>query len=816
MISRDLTGAREGLDEGDDPAPPLDLRLAVPALGWWAGCLVALWGGADVTSWTAGVGAAVGVAAWLRLRRVAPRWARTIGVTACCLVMAATAATLRMVVDAGTPAYQAGLKHRSAVVDLIVDGIPEPVARNGIPSDRRFRFDATLTGVRIGDEESSATIGLTVYATGDSWSQAAPGSRLTVRGRLGIDTTASWPTVTLATESSPDGDGTASPIQSASWPQRVSHGIRQRLITQSSELEGDASGLVPGIVLGYRGGISPALAQDAKVTGLTHLLAVSGSHFALLCGLLLIPLRRAGPRVAALGGAVLICGLVVLVGPSPSVLRAAVMGAVGLLALLLGRVRSLVPALAAAVLGLLIVDPALADQPGFALSVQATAGIMLLAPPWAAALKRRGWPVGWASLLVVPTVAHLGTMPVIAALSGTVSVWAVPANVFVAPVVAPLLLLGAAAAALSGVWPGLTAVLLELAEPLANWIAWCAHWVAEWPGAVITWPSGATGALLLAVLAVAVPLALRVRRVRLLMVALVAGTAVALIPGQVVRTGWPPPDWLVVGCEIGQGDAFVMATGVPGEAIVVDTGPEPSVIDRCLDRLGVTHVPLVVVSHLHADHVDGLAGVMSDRSVGAVGVGPVHEPAAAWRALRSLATSYSVPVTTLEMGTVLAVGSLSITVLGPDQRRVPPGLGPNDQSAVVMVETAGLRVLFPGDVEEAAQRALVDSGWSLKADVLKLPHHGSAKLLPAFIDAVQPAVVMIGVGAENDFGHPTPYALNLVSKAGVTELLRTDTDGDIATTWDNGLLGTAIRGASPVPLRRRRLLIRRQERVHYK
>ena len=490
-----------------------------------------------------------------------------------------------------------------------------------------------------------------------------------------------------------------------------------------------------------------------------------------------------------------------IVRPSPSVLRAAVMGGLTLLALLAGRTRSTVPALAAAVVVLLLLDPALAEDAAFALSVQATAAIVLVAPRWTTALERRGWPTGWANLLTVPAVAQLGTMPVIAGLSGSVSVWALPANILASPAVPVALILGAIGALLAGWWDGAATVVVAMAAPAAEWIAFCAHWVAGWPFAVLPWPSEPVAILALAALTVGVPLALTLPRIRAVALAVVVVAGAVLVPATVISGGWPPPGWSAVGCEVGQGDGFVVATGSPGEAVVIDAGPEPSVMDRCLDRLGVDRVPLFILTHLHADHVDGVDGVLDGREVAALAVGPGREPAAAWRTVLRQAADAGVPVTGLVLGTRLTVGRLVVTVLGPDPSRVSSYLGPNDQSVVVMIEAGTARMLFTGDIEDAGQRALVQSGVDLSADVLKIPHHGSATLRPDFMAAVRARIVLVGVGVDNDFGHPTAFALQLAERSGAALILRTDTGGDVAVTDTDGVLAGHQRGASVIRTR---------------
>lgn len=786
---------------------PLDLRLVPAAMSVWGGSLLVLWGGRSVGGAIAGVAAvsAVLLVAAPGLRR--RRWWSGLLAALICLAAAAGMTALRVGEVDRDPLFQAGVTGGRATVLVQVDTDPVALAAQPGRPGERFLVRGTLREITASGTTLSGAVPVTVFADGSAWRSVVPGAQVSTGGRLGVDAFTSWPTVSVQADTPP------TPIAAPPWWQRAGAAFRSDFTAVASTVGGEAAGLLPGIVLGDRTAISPALTQDAKITGLTHLLAVSGSHFVILCGAVLLVLRRAGPRTAAVGGAVFAVALVIVVRPSPSVLRAAVMGGLTLSALLLGRNRSTVPALAAAVVVLLLADPALAEDAGFALSVQATAAIVLVAPRWAAALERRGWPTGWANLLAVPAVAQLGTMPVIAGLSGTVSVSALPANMLAAFAVPVALILGAVAAMLAGWWVDGAAVVLSAAVPAAEWIAFCAHWVAGWPLAVVPWPDDPAGVVGLGVLAVGIPLALRARRLRAAAVVVVLASAAVLVPVTAISGGWPPRGWTAIGCDVGQGDGFVVATGTPGEAVVIDTGPEASVMGRCLDRLGIDRIPLVILTHLHADHVDGFAGVLDGRTVDTVGVGPGREPAAAWTTVRRQAADAGVPVTQLPLGARLTVGALTLSVLGPDPSRVSRFLGPNDQSLVVMIETGTARMLFTGDIEDVGQRSLVVSGADLRADVLKIPHHGSANLRPDFMAAVGARIVLIGVGVDNDFGHPTAVALRLAENAGASLILRTDTGGDIAVTTTEGVLAGISRGASIIRARSFRSPAMRRRRV---
>ncbi len=716
--------------------------------------------------------------------------------TAVCISALLTAANRddRLVVAAHSRAW--------AVLEIEIGGIPEPESAGfRAPDDTSdpgsagpaWRVDGTVMAARVAGASWTAATPVVVHGAGPGWGDVTPGAVVETSGRLSPQDRAGTSGVQIRARS-PPGELVAAP-----WWQRAAQRVRQTLSANASALGGDAAGLLPGLVVGDTSGISEQLDRDAKATGVAHLLAVSGSHFAIVCGAVVLALRRVGPRWAAAGGALTLIALVVLVGAQPSVLRAAVMGAITLVALLTGRARTCLPALAACVIGLLLLDPLLALSVGFALSVLATGGLVLLAPAWSTALQRRGCPRGWADALCIPVAAQLVTTPVIVAISGTVPVFGVLANLLVAPVVALALILGVGCAAAGPWWPGAATVLARAAAVPLDWIAWVAHRVAAWPGAVLAWPSSPLGLGTLVVAIVAGLVLLRQRRFRLLAVAAAAGAAAVLVPAAVVVDGWPPPGWLLAACEVGQGDALVVTTGEAGAAMVVDAGPDPGLVDRCLDRLGIATVPLLVLTHLHADHVDGLAGVLGGRSVGAVLVGPGREPAYEWDAARRLADAAAVPVVQWPAGTTWRSAGLTVRVMGPERAFVGTESDPNNDSVVLLAEVDGIRLLLTGDIEPEAQRALLGTGADLAADVLKVPHHGSANTLPQFLAAVSPRVAVIGVGADNGYGHPNPRLLQALSRAGVGSVLRTDRDGDVTVLLDDGGLATAVRGPAIPP-----------------
>ncbi|GGF37373.1 membrane protein [Marmoricola endophyticus] len=561
--------------------------------------------------------------------------------------------------------------------------------------------------------------------------------------------------------------------------ERVREGVRDAVAHQPQE----PRALIPALVDGDDSGLPQETQDDFRTTGLTHLLAVSGTNLTLVVGALLLLARGCGVRARGLVavGALGVVGFVLLARPEPSVLRAAVMGSVALLGMgSAGRERG-TRALGLAVLVLLLLDPWLAVQAGFALSVLATAGILFLAPGWRDALAR--WLPRWAAEAVaVPLAAQLACTPVVAAISGQVSLVAVAANLVAAPVVAPATVLG-----LGG---GLVAVLSEPLGRVPGAVAgWCGRWIiavahhaAALPSAAVEWSARPASILLLTLicLLLAVGLAPLLARRSVTVVGGVA--AVVLLVAPLPHPGWPPQDWVMVACDVGQGDGLVLNAG-DHAGVVVDTGPDPAAMDRCLRRLGVRRVPLVVLTHFHDDHAGGLAGVLKGRDVGAVEVTTLDEPEGQAREVAEEAAEAHVPVRRAVLGERGAVADLRWTVLAPEHQ--PSGSSdspPNDASIVLLVRSHGISLLLMGDQETEVQEDLAAelAGLGVSGvDVLKVAHHGSAKQDPDLVVGLHPRLAVISVGEDNDYGHPAPRTLDLLRRAGAS-VRRTDQVGDVA------------------------------------
>ncbi|MGI5131734.1 DNA internalization-related competence protein ComEC/Rec2 [Pseudonocardia sp. CA-107938] len=786
--------------EGGHPA---DLRLVPAGLAAWL-VVVATVGPGPATGTVVGIATAVlavlaAVGGWWFARPV------LLAVAGCAAAAAVVASAHGW--SAGHHPLRAPAE-RAAAAELRVVLRDDPhIIRGGFPGAPQVAVPAELVAAAVDGEHWALGGRVLLLAPAAEWAELLPGQEVGAVGLLAPPARSDLTVAVLRVRGPPHAVSAPPWWQSAAGELRA--GLRE---ASSAALSPAAAGLLPGLTVGDRSRLSAEVDSDFRAAGLTHLLAVSGANLAILTGALLWLLRRmrVDPRVIAAVGALVVAGFVVLARPSPSVLRAAVMAGVVLLALGLGRARAAMPALAVAVLVLVMSDPALAVDAGFALSITATAALVLVAPGWAEALRRRRVPAPLAEAIAVAAAACVATAPLMAGLSGTVNPASVVANLLVAPAVPIATVLGVLAALVSPVAPVVAQVGAWLAGPAIEWMIVVADRTAALDGFAVGWPGGTGGAVLLAALLLVVVWLARLRRVRVLLVAVVLGAALVLVPTRFVPVGWPPTGWSMVACDVGQGDALVLATGEPGWAVLVDAGPDEGLVDACLSRLGVQALALVVLTHLHADHVGGLAGAVRDRPVGAVAVGPGREPFWTLRAAARTAAAAEAPFAELRPGQRLAWPALVLDVLGPRHPAavVDPddGTAVNDTSVVMRASTPAGTVLLTGDAELAGQADLIRSGVDLHADVLKLPHHGSRSTGMPFLQAVRPRAVLVSVGAGNSYGHPNRALLAGLEQAGAT-VRRTDVSGDTAVVagdlgGDGSRLGLVSRG-SPLPAARR-------------
>jgi competence protein ComEC len=481
--------------------------------------------------------------------------------------------------------------------------------------------------------------------------------------------------------------------------------------------------------------------------------------------------RRA--RLALLAAA--LAGFVVLTGAQPSVLRAAVMAGAALALAAAGRPRAApLDLLASAVVILIVADPFLVWTPGFELSVAATIGLLVLYPPIRSLLPGR--PRRLFDAAGITLAAQAAVTPVLVLTTGRLSLVAVAANVLVVPAAAVASVWGFVACGGSVAVPAAAAILhLGTALPLA-WVLAVAHRAARVPYAEVRF----TGREAWLVAAGAVGVIVGVPRLRppgARTVALLA--VVVLLASMLAARSAPVGATHLVALDVGQGDALLVRVA-GGHDVLVDGGPDPRLVLSRLSEQGVTRLDLVVLTHPHLDHVAGLAAVLRRYPVGAVLEGPDHSEIPEYIAFADEVRRRGVAHRLVGRGDRIEVGPALIDVLAPTHVASGTRSDHNNSSVVMRVRTPDGTVLLLGDaeVEEQSELFAAVGPEGVKADVLKVAHHGSAYQWPPLLAAVGARVAVVSVGAGNRYGHPSPALIDALVAAGAV-VRRTDLDGTV-------------------------------------
>jgi len=540
------------------------------------------------------------------------------------------------------------------------------------------------------------------------------------------------------------------------WPVRVK---REAVAAIGRALPPVSAALLGGLLLGDRSGLPPDIDEAFRRAGVYHVLAVSGFNVALLAASVwaLCSLARVGRRLAAIIAIVVVIGFALVVGPQPSVLRAAVMAVLVLAALLLERDPSVTNSLALAALAILAVRPGDLFDPGFQLSFAATLGIVIAPLP-------RGVVLG---ALGASAAAQLAVLPITLAHFNQLSTVGLVANLGVVPLAGAATVMGLVAVACSFVSEAVAAVAFDAVWPVLLALRGIVALAAAVPGAVVHLPAPSLFAVATYIGGLALLVARRWRVAAILL-------AVALGAGAWPLVRPPDPRLRVTVLDVGQGDAIVAETP-DGRAILIDAGSGgprrldagERVVAPFLWNRGFLRLAGAVVSHDDSDHAGGMPAVRRLLRVDERWTG--LEPPAAARAF----------------------GGVLVAALP----RLATGGRRNDSGLVVRIEVGQVSFLLAADIEMARERELVASGLPLAATVLKVAHHGSRSSTTAeFLRAVRPAVAVISVGPRNAYGHPDPGVLARLAEAGA-RIYRTDRDGAVILETDGHTL-TVTRWAS--------------------
>ena len=550
-----------------------------------------------------------------------------------------------------------------------------------------------------------------------------------------------------------------------------------------------AAALLRGFVLGEADRIDAATVSDFRRSGLAHLLAVSGENV-LLLALLATPflaLLGAPLRARLIALLALICLYVLVTGASPSIQRAGIMGAAGVIAALAGRPRSRWHAIGLAAACTLALSPRATEDPGWQLSFAAVIGIALMAQPIRDVLVGSAdaprWLRGLAEGAAVTIAATVATAPLIAADFGVASLTTLPANLLALPAVAPVMWLGMIVAALGQLHAIPVEPLTALAGALAGYVAQIAHWLGSPGWAQVSAPALGPGGLLAAYLSlataswVALAFLLRRRGTRPRARGVAVAAAIALIAAGAIAhptvgaDAARGPGLKVDVLDVGQGDAILLDPS-PGLPVLVDGGPPGDGIAAKLRAAGVSRLAAAVVTHDQSDHEGGIEDLLGDLPVDRLLYGePIPRLEAEARAVAAD------PFQVAE-GSEVDSGGLRLDFLWPprslESAQQARDEDPNVRALVAIARWRGFSMLLTADAEAAD--VPLDPG---PIDVLKVAHHGSDDPgLGALLDRAAPDLAVISVGAANPYGHPTAGTLRTLGDHRVATL-RTDLDGTI-------------------------------------
>ncbi len=564
---------------------------------------------------------------------------------------------------------------------------------------------------------------------------------------------------------------------------------RLRRHVRHSLLAGDwgaAGGLFLGIVLGDTSGVPDDVIDDFRASGLLHLLAVSGQNVVLLGFIVMLICRGLRlPRMASTAmAAVAVTVYVPLTGADPSIVRAGIVGVLGLAALFFSRQTDTYHFLALSAAVILTINPNSLFDPGFQLSYAAVLSIFLVAPVLSASLS--SVPAILREPVAISAAAGLVTAPILLYHFHQVPLMTIPANVAAAPVSGPVMLMGVLSAAAAPVSGSLNWLLNALAAACTGYLITVARFFASRPRATYTGEapgllamSAFYGMLVLMVTAAGKnALAGAVARVRRRRGYLLAAV---LLPALLIGLAWlgggtgkAPDSYTVSFLDVGQGDATLIQ--VPGGAtVLIDGGPGSDTV-KLLREHGVRRLDAVILTHPHADHLSGLIPVVRKYDVARFYDASPPSSSPVYRDLLQELERRGIPYGTLRRGEVLRFQELELKVLHPGESMHEDDA--NADSLVLDVSCRGLDILLPGDAEGETLLTLdLDP-----VDVYKVGHHGSKDdFMEQALRKIKPQIAVISVGEGNSYGHPAESTLAKLAAAG-SRVYRTDRRGTVTVS----------------------------------
>lgn len=561
--------------------------------------------------------------------------------------------------------------------------------------------------------------------------------------------------------------------------------VKNRILTF---LDREEAALLLGIMLGNKADISPLTQREFARAGVAHVMAVSGLHMGMmvlicfwLAGLLKL---KVGQKYGLTVGFVVFYALIS--GCRPSVLRAALIIGIGVIGWTMGKGKNLIALLSAAALVLLLYNPFFLFDVAFQLSFAATLAIAVIAPVLnyqfgQFSIFSRRMP----KLFLTSVAVQTGVVPIIMYHFGELSMISALANILVVPLIAPVLSLGLLGSSVSFISSFLAYPWFMIVGFLLGFIEGTVSFLAGFSFSSFSAGISLKAAFLYYSSLVVLVVWIRQRKALLSTAALLFTSLIipiVLIWWQVLASA-PPAQFTASFFDVGQGDSAAVRSP-SGACILIDGGQDRHKLKSLLFSAGIRKIDLLILSHSHADHLNGLIELVEGYNIGLVLIGGAADNSPQYREFQVAIQEGHIPYLVAKEGMQLEVGpDLELIVLS-DSDTVSAASDLNNESVVVKLKYEDLSLLFPGDIENEAELELLDWKQELQSSILKVSHHGSSTSADkTFLKYVEPKVAVISVGKDNRFGHPASSTRRILKSLGA-KIYRTDRDGNVTITSD--------------------------------
>lgn len=566
------------------------------------------------------------------------------------------------------------------------------------------------------------------------------------------------------------------------------------------------SGLLSGMLIGDKSNLPKEIQEDFRNSSLSHILAISGMHVAyVMLGItFLISKMKFSKKMSKMITIVILLFFIILTGKTASVERACFMSVYAILASLLHKRANVLASISISILIILIINPYSILDIGLQLSYGGTLGIVLIYPILKKCKKSKKEKAKEnkfqkliqkikekiLDIIRITVSANLVIFPIILYQYNTMSFTFVISNLLISSIIGIIIILGFMSVFASYIFMPLAKVMFFLTQILLNILAQTAHLCAKLPFSKVYFPTPKIYVILIYYLfLIYIILAKRniisVKKIskKIFIIFII----IVIILNLIVKV--IPKEFTISFIDVGQGDSMLISTPKEKRILVDGGGTRDSenfdvgrqtLIPYLLNK-GITKLDYIVISHFDSDHATGVAQILGKIDVSSIILTRQLEENDIYRHILSIAKEKKIKLIYVKEGDVLKIGGIKISIIHPENKLMINN-PMNNNSIVCKVEYNSFSMLLTGDIEMEAEELILRKNINLKADVLKVAHHGSkTSTTGEFLKAINPKVALIGVGKNNNFGHPSNEVIQRLKENG-TRIYRTDENGEISIT----------------------------------